>query len=243
MTELIQANLDAFGPWAVFGLLMLSGIGVSLSEDLIVIPAGVLVGTGELPLVPVALAAWAGVVGSDVLWFTICHRWGSRLLHRRWMRRLVHPRRLLQAKHQIEQRGIWVVVMSRFIPGSRTTTITVAGLLHMPPWRFALVTALCVLVTVPIQLAIGVLIGSQLTGLEIADVGAGKWVVGGVALVVAVVLLGRLLTRGRGDDGPPPRAPARWLRRFRRRHRLGQGGSGPLEGRDAARTPRAGETA
>lgn len=214
MADLIASNIEVYGPLAVFLLLMLSGIGIPLSEDLVVIPAGLFVGNGELPLWPTLLAAYCGVVGSDLLWFLICHRYGSHLLHRRWFKRLVHPRRLLEAKYQIERHGAWVIVMARFIPASRTPTITISGLLHLPLWRFALATAACVLVTAPLQLGLGFLIARGLGTQKTADLVA--YVLAAVALVTAVVLARRWwLQQRRATAHRMPRARAVWLRRFR----------------------------
>jgi membrane protein DedA with SNARE-associated domain len=155
MEGFVFNEIATYGPIAVFLLLMLSGIGIPLGEDVIIIPAGVLIGSGELGLMETAIAAYLGVVLSDILWFLVCYHYGSPLLHKRWVKRFLHPRRLLEAKHQVERRGAWVIVMARFIPGSRTTVITISGILHLSPWQFALATASCVLVTVPLQLGLG----------------------------------------------------------------------------------------
>ena len=81
MAQFIDTNLSFYGPFAVFLLLMLSGIGLSVSEDFIIIPAGVLVGHGELGLGSTLVAAYLGVVLSDCMWFGLCYRYGTRLLH------------------------------------------------------------------------------------------------------------------------------------------------------------------
>lgn len=213
MTDLIESSIGVYGPLAVFLLLMLSGIGVPLSEDLVIIPAGFFVGRDELPLWPTLVASYCGVVFSDMLWFLICHRWGSHLLHKRWFKRLVHPRRLLEAKYQIEQRGAWVIVMARFIPASRTPTITISGLLHLPVWKFALVTASCVLITAPVQLSLGYLIARGLGTEGTADLVLYALT---AASLLAAFLLGRRWWREhRTGSQRLPRARATWLRRFR----------------------------
>ena len=61
MEDFIFNNLEAYGPLAVFGLLMLTGIGVPLGEDLIVIPAGMFVAAGKMSFGSVLAATWAGV--------------------------------------------------------------------------------------------------------------------------------------------------------------------------------------
>jgi membrane protein DedA with SNARE-associated domain len=212
----VYANLlAAYGPFAVFLLLMMTGIGIPLGEDLVIIPAGILIGTGTLNPWMTAIYAYAGVLCSDCLWFAICRTYGTPLLHKRWFKRTVHPRRLLEVKHEIERRGVWVVVMSRFIPGSRTPAITAAGIMHLPFWKFVLAEASSILITVPLQLSLGFAIARGFGTLETVDVIQ--------TMVAAVILiLGAMIGIGwyrqyRRQHHRPPRAKAAWLRRFRRR--------------------------
>lgn len=213
MEELIAEHLDAYGPLAVFVLLMLSGVGVPVGEDIVTIPAGILVGQEKMSFWPTVVAAYLGVCGSDCLWFMVISRFGTRLLHKRWFKRIIHPRRLLEAKHQIEQRGAWVIVMARFIPASRTPVITMAGLLHLPFWKFAIATFSCVLITAPMQIGFGCLIALGIGSRDLAQ--TILLIVGGVMLIVAGVFGYRWYRQWRAHRGPRPRAKAKWLRRFR----------------------------
>ena len=140
----VMSGVDpVWGPWIVYGLLLLSGFGIPLGEDIIIIPAGMLIQQSALPLWPTLIAAYVGVVSGDLLWFLVSSNLGTNLLHKKWFKRFVHPKRMLQVKYQFDRRGIWVIVLARFIPASRTTTITVAGMMHMKFWKFALATTIC----------------------------------------------------------------------------------------------------
>lgn len=215
MEEIYSNLLAAYGPFAVFVLLMLTGVGVPLGEDLIVIPAGMLIGHGTLNLPLTAASAYLGVVGADFLWFAICRTYGTPLLHKRWFKRAVHPRRLLEAKHEIEQRGAWVVVMARFIPGSRTPAITAAGILHLPFWKFALAECSCCLLTVPLQLGLGFGIARGVGTEKTADLTAA--LIGVVVLILALLLGLAWWRQRRARRRRSPRAKVAWLRRFRLR--------------------------
>ena len=194
---------------------MLTGIGIPLGEELIVIPAGILLGFGDLqPWWMTAMFAYLGVVCSDCMWFTLCWTYGTPLLHKKWFKRAVHPRRLLQVKHQIEERGTWVIVMARFIPGSRTPAITAAGVLHLPFWKFALATASVTGLTVPLQLGLGYLISQGVATHESSD--RILWIVAVVVGILAVLLTLAWWRQIRSHRHRPPRAKAAWLRRFRR---------------------------
>jgi membrane protein DedA with SNARE-associated domain len=236
MEELIANNVPLYGPFAVLLLLLLSGVGIPVGEDVVVIPAGVLVSHGHLSFWPTALCAYAGVVAADCMWFGICYRYGTRLLHKRWFKRLLHPRRLLQAKHQFERRGTWVIVMARFIPTSRTTAVTAAGMLHMPFWKFALATGTCVVATVPIQLGIGLLIARGFGSVGLIEL---LLRMAGLVMVILAVMLGiAWVQRQRGQEHRLPRAKASWLRRFRRRRaQEGNRTGGPKSGQPVGDRP------
>jgi len=201
------------GPWIIFALFVVSGVGLHLSEDFILIPAGFLAARGDIPLVESLVAAWLGLAVGDVFWVSICRRWGTQLVQSRWFKRLIHPRRLLEAKHQMEERGVAVVALARFIPGTRTPVVTMAGILHMPWYKFLPVELGCALITVPLQAAIG----------YVAAIGIGKtesttelvvWVVIAAAVIVAFFLGIHWFLQSRKQLGRAKRSRVAWLRTF-----------------------------
>ncbi len=232
MEQFVDANLSTYGPLAVFLLLMLSGVGIALGEEMVTIPAGVLIATGQMNFLVTAVCAYVGIVLADFLWFGICHHLGTRLLHMKWSKRLIHPRRLLEAKHQFDSRGVWFIVIARFIPSSRTTAITVAGMFQMPFWQFAAATASCVLITVPVQLGLGYLIGIEFAFATENMADLLLKTVGLVMVIVAVTLLFRWWTLRRASKCRPPRAKMSWLKRFHvphRKRRLNKGTTTSVE--------------
>jgi membrane protein DedA with SNARE-associated domain len=213
MEDFYANLLGDYGPLAVFLLLLLTGVGVPLGEDLIIIPAGILVGSAALDPWLTAAAAYAGVLISDCMWYALCSVYGTRLLQSRWFKRTLHPRRLLEFKHHVERRGAWVVLMARFIPGSRTPAITAAGVLHLPFWKFVLATAAGCLVTVPLQLGLGYLIAEGIGTMGTADL--VRAILGVVVLILAILLGLAWWRQHRAERKKRPRAKAAWLRRFR----------------------------
>jgi membrane protein DedA with SNARE-associated domain len=210
--QLIAGVDPVWGPLIVFGLLCLSGIGIPLGEDIIIIPAGMLVQQHALPLWPTLFASYAGVVTGDLLWFLVCSKLGTRLVHKRWFKRFVHPKRMLQVKYQFDVRGIWVIILARFIPASRTTTITVAGMMHMKFWKFALATAICCVITAPMQLFAGWWIADSLQAKSTVELILR--LLGLVMVVAAAVWTYRLWSKHKKSGKNVPRARASWLRRL-----------------------------
>lgn len=201
------------GPWIIFVLFVVSGVGLHLSEDLILIPAGFLAGAGHIDIVPSLIAAWLGLAVGDILWVAICRRWGTRLVHSRWFKRLVHPRRLLEAKHQMEERGVAVVALARFIPGTRTPVVTMAGILHMPWYKFLPVELGCALITVPLQAAIGYVAAKSIGKTE-STFELVVWIVIATAVIVAFFLGLHWFLQSRKKGGRAPRSRVKWLRTF-----------------------------
>ena len=214
MQEFLQQYGDSSIPIIQFLLLLCSGVGIPIGEDIVNIPAGMLAADNNALLWPVLIAAYVGVVCGDALWFIIVSRWGAKLLHIRWFKRLLHPRRLLQAKYRIDRYGAWIIVLARFIPASRTTTITVAGMLHLPFWKFFIATVSCVLITAPIQVGVGWLIGREMATRGTFDL--IQWTVGLFLLASVIVVVIWLWRRQRRHGGHPPRARVAWLKQFRR---------------------------
>ncbi len=216
MPKWIEEGIEKFGAITVFVAFVVSGIGLHLSEDLILIPAGWLSANDPRFFWELAAAAYAGIVLGDLGWFLLCRTFGTRLLQSKFFKRMFHPRRLLEVKYQIDQRGVLVLIAARFIPGTRTPVITMCGVLHMATWKFILVEAVCVLITAPMQMAIGWLAFHAAAQAGVTDI--FHQIMIGVAVTLAVVIGLWLVHRAieqRKSKKRPPRANVAWLRTFR----------------------------
>ena len=216
MPKWIEEGIEKFGAITVFVAFIVSGIGLHLSEDLILIPAGWLSANDPRFFWELAAAAYAGIVLGDLGWFLLCRTFGTRLLQSKFFKRMFHPRRLLEVKYQIDQRGVLVLIAARFIPGTRTPVITMCGVLHMATWKFILVEAVCVLITAPMQMAIGWLAFHAAAQAGVTDI--FHQIMIGVAVTLAVVIGLWLVHRAieqRKSKKRPPRANVAWLRTFR----------------------------
>ena len=216
MPKWIEEGIDKFGAITVFVAFLVSGIGLHLSEDLILIPAGWISAHDPKFFWELAAAAYAGIVLGDLGWFLLCRTFGARLLQSKFFKRMFHPRRLLEVKYQIDQRGVLVLIAARFIPGTRTPVITMCGVLHMATWKFITVEAVCVLITAPMQMGIGWLAFHAAEQAGVTDI--FHQIMIGVAVTLAVVIGLWLVHRAieqRKSKKRPPRANVAWLRMFR----------------------------
>ena len=221
MPKWLVDDIEKYGAVSLFGAFVISGIGLHLSEDLILIPAGWLAAHDMKMFVHFWIWAYLGIVVGDGLWFFMCSTFGTRFLHSKWFKRVLHPRRLLEVKHQIDERGSLVLLAARFIPGTRTPVITMCGLMHMAWWKFLLVELSCVVVTVPLQMLVGVMGARAARQAGVTNITHQALV--GVAFTLGFVVLMyfvHLWFAARKSKKRAPRAPARWLKLYHATKRL-----------------------
>ncbi len=209
------AWIQDYGAIFIFVAFIVCGVGLHISEDFLLIPAGVAIHDGHMSWSETILAAYFGLVIGDTLWIWVCRNYGTRLVHSKRFKRMMHPRRLLEAKYAMEERGAIVLILARFIPGTRTPVLTMTGILHMAWWKFLAVELTTVAITAPAQIAIGYF-GKM--GYERAK-GLGDTLtlsMAAIAITVACVVGYRWWRQAKARKGPRPRAPVAWLRTFGR---------------------------
>ena len=114
------ATLDAFFP--------------VVPSEATAIAAGVVAGTGGLAVELCILAAAAGAFVGDNISFGIGHFLGERTVNR-FFKGEKARKRLAWAQRLLDERGGYLIVVARFIPGGRTATTFTAGFVETFPWR------------------------------------------------------------------------------------------------------------
>jgi membrane protein DedA with SNARE-associated domain len=92
-----------------------------------------------LGLVSVFLGIWIGDMGL----YAVGAGLGQRALGPRWLGRYISEKKLQHAKSWFSRRGMWALVLSRVIPGSRLPLYFVAGVLRFSPRKFGGITGIC----------------------------------------------------------------------------------------------------
>jgi len=122
-------------PWTYLFLFAVAAIDAFIPlvpSETSVILAGVLASTGDLVLVFVILfAALGAIVGDNISY------WLGRTLGHRLVDRFFKGERRKQvdwAQKQVEERGGYLIIIGRFIPGGRTAVTFSCGMLEMR-WR------------------------------------------------------------------------------------------------------------
>jgi len=121
----------------VFAVVALDGVIVVLPGETVVITASVLAAHGSLSIWVVLAVTLLGVVAGDNASYLLGSSYGRRAAAR-LVRSERARRRLEWARRQLQERGAYLVIAIRPIPGARTAVTLAAGMLGMP-WRRFLV--------------------------------------------------------------------------------------------------------
>jgi membrane protein DedA with SNARE-associated domain len=159
----IAQNLSYMGPF--LGLL-LCGLGLPLPEEVFLLSAGILLYKGEVEMVRITLLCSLAILLGDSLPFLLGRRYGMRALEIPWVARVLHPERFQRFRRRFDAHGNWAVFACRFLPMLRIPGYFVAGTMGMRWGRMLLLDALGVLLSVPISIYLGKLLGSQVDRLK-----------------------------------------------------------------------------
>lgn len=135
--ELVDA-VSASGTAYPLILLIVLGDAVVpiLPGETAIITGGILSSSGDLSWVLVLLAGALGAFAGDNASYWLGRTAGKRIAARLF--RTDKARASLEwSRRQLEERGVMIIVMARFIPGGRTATTFTAGTIELPWRRFA----------------------------------------------------------------------------------------------------------
>ena len=132
LTDLVSGS-----PWTyafIVGVAALDVIFPAVPSETSVILAGVLAASGDLVLLGVIAAAAGGAFFGDNVAYWIGRLAGERLATRFF--KGTRRKRLEWAEEQVQERGGYLIVIGRFIPGGRTAVTLACGFLEMRWARF-----------------------------------------------------------------------------------------------------------
>jgi membrane-associated protein len=132
-----QLLLD-YGLFILFGLIAMESAGVPLPGETALITAAVLTERGDLhhSLVTVIVVAAAAAIVGDNIGYWLGRKGGRALLRRIPIVRDHFERVLPRSERFFRRHGAKTVFIGRFIAFLRVTAAWLAGISHMPWWRF-----------------------------------------------------------------------------------------------------------
>lgn len=132
LTDLVSSS-----DWTYFALLLAAAVDAFfplVPSETMIITAGVLAASGDLALPLIILSAAVGAIIGDNISYGLGRTLGERATRRLF--RGKRRRHLDRATRLLDQRGGYLIVIARFIPGGRTATTFSAGLVRWNWPRF-----------------------------------------------------------------------------------------------------------
>lgn len=182
----------------LFGLLLASGFGLPINEDILLLVAAALTLKDVMDPLPLIALAWCGLLAADTLVFHWGRLFGVRLLRHRFMARWVPEARLAAMRSTMLRYGPGYIFVVRFMPGMRTALFFAAGSLRMPYRYMLLYDGAAALVELPL-LVYGVrYVGGRWEEILALIQRFQGFLLSGIALVVLIVWL---YSRARSKNG------------------------------------------
>ena len=162
----VESLLTAFEEYAAqsssrFTLLLIIAAATLISEDLACIAAGLLAARSIISPLEAIVASGLGIYIGDILLYLTGYLIGLKALHHPPLKWFVSEHRVQQCRTLFERRGLGLIFMSRFLPGTRTATFLAAGLVRVDLLKLLVVFGLAVVIWTPILVLSAVLIGRQ----------------------------------------------------------------------------------
>jgi membrane-associated protein len=131
LQNLIDLLTGSFWAYPIlFGICLGDAVFPALPSETAVIVCGIQAARGELSLGwVIAIAALGAFLGDNTSY--ALGRWLGTPVVKRFFAGEVAQRRLDWANRFLKERGSYVLVVARFVPGGRTATTFTAGLVHL----------------------------------------------------------------------------------------------------------------
>jgi membrane protein DedA with SNARE-associated domain len=187
-------------------VLILTGCGLPIPEEVPIIVAGLLSAQGVLVPQLALLACLVGAVAGDCVMYSIGYHFGHNLLkdHPK-LAHFVRADREAKFEEMIERHGLKVLFVARFMVGVRSPVYLAAGILRIPFRRFLLMDLFCATAVVGTFFGLTYFFGEQVAALfRGVEIGLTVTVLLVIAIVVAVFLWRRRVVSRRSSRTDVP---------------------------------------
>ncbi|RAG86162.1 DedA family protein [Streptacidiphilus pinicola] len=183
-------------------LVGLDNILVPVPGQTMLIVAAVYAGTGRMNVFAVAAVGWAAAFVAAELAYSLGRWQGVALVHRygRYVR--LTEARYARAEEYYRRRGVWIVLVARFVDVLRQTNGVLAGVNCLSRPRFTTANAVGAAAWTAVWTALGYTAGSDIGPLYRQALRYQLWLLAAVAVLVTA-LVARAWLRRRGAARSP----------------------------------------
>jgi membrane-associated protein len=155
--------------WAIVLTLFLSGLGLPLPENPILMAGGYAIFKRVTPPAFSLIVWYLAIVAGDALLFAVSHWFFTRPVVAAFLKRVGGAHRLEAYRKAFAVRGGWTLFLARFTFGFRAVAYIAAGAAHYPWKRFLFVDGLSVALQVILFVGVGYFAGEKIDWAEHAS--------------------------------------------------------------------------
>lgn len=152
-----------FFPLAAFILLMLAGLNVPISEDLVIITGALICHGDQSVLIPTFVAIYLGIVISDYFPYLLGKYIRRGTVKSTFIAILFPQKRLEIMQYYLKKFGIFTFIVGRFIPfGVRNTLFFSSGFIGLGLRRFAMYDIVAATISVTTLFSLVYIFGDEI---------------------------------------------------------------------------------
>lgn len=145
----MQSFLTHFTYAGIVIVLLASGFGLPIPEDIPLITGGYLCYQGLANIWIMTPIAFTAVVLADCIVYWLGRRYGHHVPRLPLLNKYLSPQRLAKAEAAFHEHGGKTLFTARFLPGLRTATFFTAGTFRIPFWKFLAFDGFAAILSVP----------------------------------------------------------------------------------------------
>lgn len=176
--------ITASNPYLVImAVLIVTGTGLPIPEEVPIVAAGVLCHDGHMEIVPALVCCLIGALLGDCVMYGIGYHFGRSVLQEhRWFARFLTPQREARIEKMIQEHGIKMFLMARFLVGLRSPVYLTSGILRVPFRRFIFIDTICASIVISIFFGISYVFAPHIQS-------AWQWIRGAEFTLTGIVVV------------------------------------------------------
>lgn len=211
--ELWLTELGMHGPLlaylAICSVLIISGFGLPIPEDIPLLVAGYLCALGYADIWVMGPLCFVSIMGADGMVYILGRKYGMRINRIRFIRRFLTPKRLAKAENMLHQHGGKFMFAARFMPGVRTPSMFTAGMFRVPYWKFLSYDGAAAGFSVPTILFLGYYFSAEIAHAKKLVMEGQLAAIGIIVLLAALWIAWHLRKRRQEDQTTTDETPKR----------------------------------
>lgn len=135
MNELL-GFLSRYGYWLILGSVFIEQMGLPLPAVPILVGMGALARSADFSFLAVILLALMASIAADIIWYHLGQHYGRSMLNLICKISLEPDFCVRRTEDMFVRRGLWTLLLAKFVPGLNAAAVPLAGMIKTPWHRF-----------------------------------------------------------------------------------------------------------